>query len=99
VAAGVVCATVALLLRGDGPGVVLGLAVGGLFAALIANRVGLLAQHDGTMTALRQLGIPSSHRLIDLLDFRVRATGVLLAWPIAAVVVHGLVVALRPHSR
>jgi len=97
--AGVVCALVVLLLRQHGPGAAIGLAIGGLLAAMVANRVGAVAQHDGTVAALSALGLSHGDRIFDLIGFRVRALGVLLAWPIAAVVVHGLAVALRPHGR
>lgn len=99
IVAGVICAGVVVALGERGPGAVLGLAVGGLLAALVANRVGVVAQHDATLSALRSLGIPHSARVLDLVDFRVRALGVLLGWPLAALVVHGLVTLLHPASR
>jgi hypothetical protein len=99
VLAGVVCAGVLVALGERGPGAVVGLAVGGVLAALVANRVGAVAQHDATMSALRSLAIPRSAHVLDLVDFRVRADGVLLGWPIAALVVHGLATLLHPSSR
>ncbi|HET6817089.1 MAG TPA: hypothetical protein VFH66_07690 [Mycobacteriales bacterium] len=97
--AGVICAGVVVALGERGPGAVLGLAVGGVLAALVANRVGVVAQQDATLSALRSLGIPHSAHVLDLVGFRVRAQGVLLAWPIAALVVHGLVTWFHPSSR
>jgi hypothetical protein len=99
VLAGVVCAGVLIALGERGPGAVVGLAVGGVLAALVANRVGAVAQHDATMSALRSLAIPRSAHVLDLVDFRVRADGVLLGWPIAALIVHGLATLLHPSSR
>jgi hypothetical protein len=99
VLAGVVCAAVVLGFGQRGPGAVLGLAVGGLLAALVANHVGVLAQHDATMSALKSLGLSHSTRVLDLVGFRVRAQGVLLAWAIAALVVHGLATLLHRSSR
>ena len=96
-AAGVVCALVALALRRDGPGVVVGLAVGGALGALVTDRVGYLVNHDHTLSVLRHLGVSLS--LLDKYGidpfFKVRAVGVILAWPLAAVLTHTLVVAIR----
>lgn len=99
IVAGVLCAGVLIALGERGPGAVIGLAVGGVLAALVANRIGVIAQHDATFSALRSLGISHSARVLDLVDFRVRAQGVLLAWPLAALVVHGLATMLHPSSR
>jgi len=99
VLAGIVCAAVVLAFGQRGPGAVLGLAIGGVLAALVANRVGVVAQHDATMSALKSLGISHSARVLDLVGFRVRAQGVLLAWAIAALVVHGLATLIHPSSR
>jgi hypothetical protein len=99
IVAGVICAAVVRALGQDGPGAVVGLAVGGLLATLVANRVGAVAQHDATLSALRSLGIPHSARVLDLVGFRVRAQGVLLAWPIVALLVHGMVTLLHQPSR
>jgi hypothetical protein len=99
IVAGLICAAVVLAFGQQGPGAVVGLAVGGVLAALVANRVGVVAQHDGTLSALRSLGIPHSARVLALVGFRVRAQGVLLAWPIAALLVHGMVTLLHQPSR
>ena len=99
IVAGVISAGVLVALGERGPGAVIGLAVGGVLAALVANRIGVIAQHDATMSALRSLGIPHSSRVLDLVGFRVRAQGVLLAWPLAALVVQGLATMLHQSSR
>lgn len=99
IVAGVVCAGVLVAFGQRGPGAVVGLAVGGVLAALVANRTGVIAQHDATFSALRSLGISHSARVLDLVDFRVRAQGVLLAWPLAALIVHGLATMLHPSPR
>src|SRR4051794_4815894 len=97
--AGVVCALVALLLRGRGPGVVLGLALGGGAAAVIAARVGFLAQRDHTRAAMHALGIAPHAQAFDILDFKVRAIGVIVAWPLAALIVHTLSLMVRSLRR
>ena len=97
--AGVICAVIVLAFGQHGPGAVVGLAVGGVLAALVANRVGVVAQHDATLSALHSLGISHSAHVLDLVGFRVRAQGVLLAWPIAALLVHGAVTLLHQPSR
>jgi hypothetical protein len=95
--AGVLCALVAVVLGRDGPGASLGLGVGGVIAALVAERVGYLANRGDTLDALRHLGVRLSALDQFHIDpfFKVRALGVLLAWPIAAVIVHSLLVGLR----
>jgi hypothetical protein len=99
VVAGIVSAIVVLLLREDGPGATVGLAVGGLLASLVANKVAMIAQHDGTLATLRALHLQVNHHAFDLLGLQVRAQAVLIAWPIAAVAVHGLAVMLRNRHR
>lgn len=95
--AGVLCTAVAIIVfRARGPGLVTGLAVGGLAAAVIADRVGYLVERAGTLAALHAAGVAHPTSLgVSLLDFRVRSLGVLAVWPIAAVVVAGLVEAMR----
>jgi hypothetical protein len=100
-AAGIVCAAVAIALRRDGPGVVLGLGVGGVLASFVTDRVGYLLNRDHTVTALHHLGVSLS--LLDKFGidpfFKVRAIGVIVAWPLAAVVTHTLALAIRgPRS-
>jgi hypothetical protein len=96
--AGLLCAAVALALRGRGPGVVVGLALGGVAAAVVADRVGFLAQRGSTLARLHALGIAPHGDVLGLVDFKVRALGVMAAWPIAALLVHALALAVR-HRR
>lgn len=83
--------------RERGPGEVLGLAVGGVLGALVAARVGELARHHEMVKALAVAvpGVTSADttRLLGYFGFHVRATGVLMLWPIAAVGAHLLVTA------
>lgn len=97
--AGVLTAAVALLLRADGPAASAGLGVGGIAAAFVADRVGWLTQHGDLLDALRALNLDPANINLGLLDFRVRALGVLVAWPLAAIVVHTCAVAIRGQRR
>lgn len=101
VVAGVLCALVVGWLHKDGPGIVLGLAAGGLGAAFVAARVGYLADRGDTLGTLHQLGVSLRQLQHAGLDpfFRLRALGVVAAWPLAAVAVHMLVVTLRQRRR
>lgn len=101
VVAGVLCAAVATIgFRASGPGLVTGLAAGGLTAAFIADRVGYLVERSATLTAIHAAGVAHPSGLgVSLLDFRVRALGVVTGWPIAAVVVAALVEAMRTRRR
>jgi len=68
--------------RAHGPGVVLGIAVGGLAAAWIASRVG----GEVDRLSVRQLvesGVPGRYELA----VRLRSTSALLAWPIVSLLV------------
>ena len=99
--AGVLCAVAAVLLVGEpGPGVVIGLGIGGLAAAIVADRVGYLAELHGSthmaIAAFRSIGFAPD---VGQLDFRVRALGVLTVWPIASLAVIGLVVAFNGWRR
>jgi hypothetical protein len=95
IAAGVIVAVIVLLVARDrarGPGAVLGLAVGGVLGALVAARVGNVARHEDMVRALAALIPGVSHSesasLLGYFGFRLRATGLLMMWPIAAVVIH-----------
>jgi hypothetical protein len=100
IVAGIVVAVVVLVAgrHGErGPGEVLGLGVGGVLGALVAARVGDLARHHETVKALATI-VPGAtaaqtSKLVGYFGFHVRATGVLMVWPIAAVGVHLLVTA------
>jgi hypothetical protein len=101
VAAGAVCAAVAVLLRMDGPGVIAGLAAGGLGAAFVADRVGYLVNRGDTLDLLRSRSVSLqtlAHYGIDPF-FKVRALGVVVAWPMAALIVYVTAVAIRDGAR
>jgi hypothetical protein len=95
--AGVVCAVVAYILArrlGEIP-LLVGLAVGGILAAVVAAKVG------------HQIGLSTFHHLVATSKDgtttkevpKVRATGVLVAWPLLAVVVYGLLEAFDVANR
>jgi hypothetical protein len=102
IAAGAVCAAVAVLLRMDGPGTTAGLAAGGLGAAFVADRVGYLLNRGDTLDLLHSRSI-SLHVLLSQYGidpfFKVRALGVVVAWPLAALVVYMSALALRDRAR
>jgi hypothetical protein len=98
--AGVLSAVLAIVLVGEpGPAVTTGLAVGGLAAAFVADRVGYLSERGATHDALRAIGAHPSGALISEIDFRIRALGVLTVWPIAAVAVVGIAIAINASRR
>jgi hypothetical protein len=104
IVAGILMAVVVLVAgrhRDRGPGEVLGLALGGVLGALVAARVGDVSRHHEMVKALAAVvpGVSSkeSARLLGFFGFHVRATGVLMLWPIAAVAVHLLVTATGPR--
>ena len=100
-AAGAVCAVVAVLLRMDGPGALAGLALGGLGAAFVADRVGYLLNRGDTLDLLKSRSV-SLHLLSQYgIDpfFKVRALGVVVAWPLAALVVYLGALAIRDRAR
>jgi len=100
-AAGLLCAAVAVALRRDGPGVLLGLVVGGLGAALVADRVAYLSERGGILDTLDHLNVSLAtlHRYHIDPFFKVRALGVLVAWPLAALALHTIVLAARARAR
>ena len=100
-AAGLLCAAVAVALRRDGPGVLLGLVVGGLAAALVADRVAYLSERGGILDTLHHLhvSLATLHRYHIDPFFKVRALGVLVAWPGAALVLYTVALAARPRAR
>lgn len=93
--AGAVTGWFAYAVGGRGPGVLLGLALGGAAASAVAARVGYLAEHHRTLDALRAHGITARPDLLNILDFKVRALGVATAWPLAAILVFVIIVAIR----
>jgi hypothetical protein len=93
--AGVVIAVVVLVIgrnRERGPGEVLGLAAGGVLGGLVAARVGDLSRHHEMVRAVAAAvpGVTSAQttRVLGYFGFHVRATGVLMLWPIASVAVY-----------
>lgn len=98
--AGALCTLVALAVgRRTGPGLALGLAVGGLAAAFVADRIGYLDDHQSTVMALQAKGAHLNGMLVAEFDFRIRALGVLTVWPLASLVVLAVVVAVAGHRR
>jgi len=98
--AGAICTLLALVVgKRDGPGLALGLAAGGMAAAFVADRIGYLDDHQSTLMALRALGAQPGGGFAAEIDFRIRALGVLTVWPLASLVVLGIVVAVTGHRR
>jgi hypothetical protein len=102
IVAGVVCvlAVVVVAPRSiDGPGALVGLAVGGCLAMLVADRVGYLIGVPGLHTTVGALypGISakSTAYLIGLFDFKARMTAVLLSWPLASVLLTAAIAWVR----
>jgi hypothetical protein len=103
--AGVLSALVAWLVhrwvlqRHLSAGVAVGLAVGGALAAIIADRVGYLYERGVTSEALRAIGANPAGSAIAEIDFRIRALGVLTVWPLAALVVLGILTSMQMARR
>ena len=95
--AGALTGAVACTVGGRGPGVVLGLVFGGLGAAAVAARVGFLAQRAHLLGQMRSHGVNPLY--YGALEFKLRALGVVTAWPIAAVAVFMIVTAFRDDHR
>lgn len=96
-AAGLLCGAAAYVLAGrlGEPGLLGGLAAGAVGAAVVAWRVGHLAglsHYRHTLAAARDGA--TVHAPLDL-----HAAGVIVAWPLVAVVVFGLLEALDPTGR
>jgi hypothetical protein len=100
-AAGAVCAAVAVLLRMDGPGAIAGLAAGGLGAAFVADRVGYLLNRGDTLDLLHSRSVSLQTLSQYGIDpfFKVRALGVVVAWPMATLIVFVTAVAIRDRAR
>jgi hypothetical protein len=79
--------------RAHGPGVVLGLAVGGLTAAWIASRVGGEVDRV-TVQELLDAGVQGRSELA----VRLRATSALLGWPIASLLAYLSLSVRRPAA-
>jgi membrane protein YqaA with SNARE-associated domain len=84
---------------GRGPGGVLGLAVGGVLGSLVAAHIGHRIQQPHIITTLHTQAPHLTHAqvraVLGYFTFEVRAKGVFLAWPVAAVLVHAATVILR----
>lgn len=98
---GVVATALTLLVtRPEGVGLAVGLGLGGTLAAVIADRVGFLSDHQSVVSALHALG---AHHLdpmfVSEVDFRVRAVGVLMAWPIASLALLMIATAVSMRRR
>ena len=98
--AGLLCTLMAVALDGEpGPQMTTALAIGGIAAAFVADRVGYLSERGATSHALRALGAHPDGSLIAEIDFRIRALGVLTVWPLASLAVVGLVMAINGARR
>jgi hypothetical protein len=102
IAVGLISAVAALALgRRSGPGVVAGLMTGGLFGAAIAARLGRHIRHDGLISALHSLG--ASPQAAPIVDFRLRVLGLIVVWPLVAVITYAVLGAvtgwLEPDDR
>jgi hypothetical protein len=95
VLAGLVTATVlCLAVRRPGPGAAVALGAGGLLGALVADRVGFVAERHAAVVGLHSVGFPSTGDLVTQVDFRVHALGVIAGWPLAALAVLGVFVGI-----
>jgi len=88
-----------LVVRRPGPGAAIALAVGGLLGAFVADRVGFMAERHQAIVGLRAVGFPATGDLVTQVDFRVRALGVVAGWPLVALVVLGIFVAIDVARR
>lgn len=102
IVAGVICVVVVVLVAPDsldGPGALVGLVVGGLLAMYVADRVGYLVSGSSLRTTLTAAFPDASTKgigtVVTLLDFKVRAMGVMVAWPMASLLVSSSVTWLR----
>jgi hypothetical protein len=77
-----------------GPGASIGLALGGVAGAWIADLVGKAQRDPAFSTALHRLGPHLPQLYVDLElaahQFQLRALGLLLVWPLLAVAVHAV---------
>jgi hypothetical protein len=89
--AGVVTAVLGLVLgRRHLLGTALGLAVGGLLAAEVARRTGALVGREEAQLLLAAAASGGDVSTVDL-PVRLRSTSALVLWPLAALVVHTVV--------
>jgi hypothetical protein len=79
-----------------------GLALGGMAAAFVADRVGYLSQRgelSSMLRTLRAVGVHPGGSLVSQIDFRIRALGVLTVWPLVSLALVGVVIAIRAARR
>lgn len=73
--------------RAHGPAVVAGLLVGGLGAAWVASRTGAMVGRDAFSAALLAVAHGAPAGAVRRGPLQLRATGLLVAWPVAALAV------------
>lgn len=101
---GVLCGVLAwLFARRSGPWTVVGLTVGGLIAALVAARVGVLPGSQDTLVALQQgrTGHPPVDLYLGALKGRMphlRAAWAAVAWPVGALVAFLVAASIKPDE-
>lgn len=100
--AGVVAVAILLLVareHGDGPGGMIGLAVGGILGTLVAAHLGHRIQQPHLVASLKHAfpGITPSgvKTLLGYFGFTLRIKSLLLVWPIVAIVLNAAVIGLR----
>ncbi|HWA67651.1 MAG TPA: hypothetical protein VG899_14920 [Mycobacteriales bacterium] len=105
--AGIVCVVAVFLAlpaaAADGPGALVGLVAGGLLAMFVADRVGYLVG-VGPLRSTLDSAFPTASRqgidgVVRLLDFKVRATAMLLSWPMASLLLSSMITWLRAVNR
>jgi hypothetical protein len=84
-----------LVVRRPGPGAAVALAAGGLLGAFVADRVGFVAERHVAVSGLHAIGFPATGDILTQVDFRVRALGVVAGWPLVALAVLGIVLAVN----
>jgi len=83
-----------LAVRRPGPGTAIALGAGGLLASFVADRVGFVAERHAAVTGLHAFGFPTTGDVVAQVDFRVRALGVVVGWPLVALAVMGIFIGI-----
>ncbi|MBV9291900.1 MAG: hypothetical protein JO222_05565 [Frankiales bacterium] len=93
---GALCGLVVVLAGARGPGAIGGLGIGGMLGSLVAARVGYLADRDRTLHVLHHFGVTVKQFRNAGIDpfFQLHATGLLVAWPLASLLVAAVVIAV-----
>lgn len=100
VLAGLVTAVgLCVVVRRPGPGAAVALGVGGLLGALVADRVGFVAERHAAVVGLHSVGFPATGDLVTQVDFRVHALGVIAGWPLAGLAVLGVFIGIDAMLR